>query len=50
MLLILGALYYGATEVEKIQEWRKDNVEELHLFIGIILMLLGIYLLTTTGI
>jgi cytochrome c biogenesis protein CcdA/glutaredoxin len=50
MLLILGALYYGATEVEKIQKWRKENVEELHLSTGIILMLLGIYLLTTTGI
>lgn len=49
MLLILGALYYGATEVEKIQEWRKENIEELHLITGLILMLLGIYLLMTTG-
>lgn len=50
MLLILGALYYGATEVEKIQEWRKENIEELHLITGLILILLGIYLLMTTGI
>lgn len=50
MLLILGALYYGATEVERIQEWRKENIEELHLITGVILLLLGIYLLTTTGI
>jgi cytochrome c biogenesis protein CcdA len=49
MLLILGALYYGATEVEKIQEWRKKNIEELHLITGLILLLLGIYLLMTTG-
>ena len=49
MLLILGALYYGATEVEKIQKWRKENIEKLHLVAGLVLLSLGIYLLATTG-
>jgi cytochrome c biogenesis protein CcdA/glutaredoxin len=50
MLFIIGTLYYGATEVEQIQEWRKENIEELHLIAGVILILLGIYLLISTGI
>jgi cytochrome c biogenesis protein CcdA/glutaredoxin len=50
MLAIIGVLYYGATEVDRIQEWRKENIEELHLVAGLILLLLGTYLLVSTGV
>jgi cytochrome c biogenesis protein CcdA/glutaredoxin len=49
MLAIIGALYYGATEVDRIQEWRKENIEELHLVAGLILIALGIFLIAGTG-
>lgn len=44
MLLILVGLYYGATEVENVKEWRESNIEILHLIAGVILILLGLFL------
>lgn len=48
MLLIIAALYLGTTEVERIQEWRKNKIEELHLVAGVILVLLGVFLLLSS--
>jgi len=45
MLLILGGLYYGVTEIEEIKEWREENIEKLHLIAGLILIGLGLFLL-----
>lgn len=45
MLIILGAIYFGATEVEQINQWRKQNLEQLHLVTGVILILLGLFLI-----
>ncbi|MFB6193384.1 MAG: GAP family protein, partial [Candidatus Nanohaloarchaea archaeon] len=49
MLIIIGALYYGATEVDEIKEWREDNIEVLHLIAGLILIGLGVFLFVETG-
>lgn len=49
MLLIITALYLGATEVEKIRQWRKDNIETLHVIAGLILIALGLFLLFEAG-
>ena len=50
MLLIIATLYFGATEVEKVKEFRKENIESLHLIAGIILIALGLFLLLDAGI
>jgi len=48
MLLILGGLYYEKTEIEEIKKWREDNIEELHLITGLILIALGLLLLISS--
>lgn len=48
MLLILGGLYYGVTEIEEIKEWREENIEKLHLIAGLILIALGLFLLISS--
>ena len=48
MLLILGGLYYGRTEIEEIKEWRENNIEKLHLIAGLILISLGLFLLISS--
>lgn len=48
MLLILGVLYYGTTEIEEIKEWRENNIEKLHLIAGVLLIVLGLFLLISS--
>lgn len=45
MIFILLGLYYGATEVENVKEWRENNIEMLHLTAGVILVVLGLFLI-----
>ena len=48
MVLILGGLYYGVTEIEEIKEWREENIEKLHLIAGLVLITLGLFLLISS--
>ncbi|MFB6216012.1 MAG: hypothetical protein ABEJ72_03460, partial [Candidatus Aenigmatarchaeota archaeon] len=45
MLLILAGIRLGVTRVDEIKKWREENIEELHIAAGVIILLLGIYLL-----
>ena len=47
MIAITLAVYFGLTTAEKAEEWRTRNLRRLHLFAGIIILLLGIGMLTT---
>lgn len=46
MIGITLFIYGGFTSVEEISGWRERNIEKLHLVTGIILVLLGIYVLS----
>lgn len=42
MLIITLGVYFGLTTTKKAEEWRKKQLEKLHLIAGVILILLGI--------
>lgn len=44
MLAITVAVYAGFTTVEKTSQWKETNVRKLHLATGLIMIILGIYL------
>jgi cytochrome c biogenesis protein CcdA len=41
MVAITAAVYGGFASVEKISDWREENIEKLHLIAGIILIAIG---------
>ena len=45
MILITLAMFFFNTRMGKLEEMRKNNLRKLHGFAGIILLLLGIYLI-----
>ncbi len=45
MLAITVAIYIGYTTVEATSEWKELNIKKLHLMAGIVMLLLGIYIL-----
>jgi cytochrome c biogenesis protein CcdA/glutaredoxin len=47
MIAITLAVYFGLTTAERAEEWRTHNLRRLHLFAGIIILLLGIGMLAT---
>ena len=47
MIAITAAVYFGLTTAERAEEWRTRNLRRLHLFAGIIILLLGIGMLVT---
>ncbi len=46
MIAITLAIYFGATTVERVSGWKEKNIKKLHLWEGIILILLGIAMVT----
>ena len=46
MIALTLIIYFGLTEIEKVSGWRDRNIKKLHLFEGIILILLGIAMVT----
>lgn len=47
MIAITAAVYFGLTTAERAEEWRTRNLRRLHLFAGVIILLLGIGMLAT---
>jgi cytochrome c biogenesis protein CcdA/glutaredoxin len=47
MILITMAIYFGFTTTEKTEEWRQNKLRILHLFAGIIILLLGVGMLVS---
>ena len=45
MLLITSLVYLGYTVVERVSEWREENIRKLHAISGSIILVLGILLL-----
>ena len=45
MILISLAMYFLNTRMSKIEEWRKNNLQWLHLIASAILLILGFYLI-----
>lgn len=45
MLLITLGIYFGFTNVEKAEEWRRRKLKLLHLIAGIIILCLGIFMI-----
>ncbi len=45
MLIIVGLIYFGFTEVDKVSGWKERNIKKLHLIAGILLFLVGLGLL-----
>jgi cytochrome c biogenesis protein CcdA len=42
MIAITAAVYFGLTTTEKVEEWRTQKLQTLHLIAGIIIFLLGV--------
>ena len=47
MVAITAAVYFGLTTAERAEEWRTRNLRRLHLFAGVIILLLGVGMLVT---
>ena len=45
MLIITFAMYFFNTRMGKLDEWRKSNLQLLHAVAGVIMLLLGVYLI-----
>jgi cytochrome c biogenesis protein CcdA len=45
MLIITLAMYFFDAKMKKLENWRKNNLQLLHAFTGIIMLVLGIYLI-----
>ncbi len=46
MIAVTLIVYFGVSEVEKLNSWKEKNIRYIHLAIGIILIALGIAILT----
>jgi cytochrome c biogenesis protein CcdA len=46
MLIITFIIYLGFASVERVSGWKEKNIKKLHLFAGIILIILGILMVT----
>jgi cytochrome c biogenesis protein CcdA len=44
MLAITIAIYFGLSTVENISDWKELNIKKLHLIAGIIMILIGVFL------
>lgn len=45
MLVIVGLVYYGFTDVNKVSRWKERKIKSLHLIAGILLFLVGFSLI-----
>lgn len=45
MLIIVGIVYFGFTQVEEVSGWKERNIKRLHLIAGILLFAVGFALL-----
>ena len=45
MIIIVGIIYYGLSQVDEISGWKERNIKKLHLVAGILLFLVGVSLL-----
>jgi len=45
LLVILGGVYLGYMRVDKTEHWKERNIKKLHLIAGVILVLLGLWVL-----
>lgn len=45
MIVIVGIVYYGFTQVEEVSGWKERNIKRLHLIAGILLFAIGFALL-----
>jgi cytochrome c biogenesis protein CcdA len=46
MIIIVLIVYFGFARVEDVSGWKEKNIRKLHLFAGILLFLVGLFLLT----
>lgn len=46
MLIVTFAIYFGVSTVERVSGWKEKNIKYLHLWEGIILIILGIVMFT----
>lgn len=44
MILITFGMYFFNTRMKKLEDWRKNNLRMMHLIAGVIMMIIGIYL------
>lgn len=45
MLVLTGVAWSGLASVDRLAEWREQNIERLHLVAGVILVLMGLFIL-----
>lgn len=45
MLMITGSFYFGYKKIEEMQKWKDKKIRHLHLVAGIIMMVLGLWVL-----
>lgn len=45
LLVILAGVYFGFLKVDKTERWKEKNIKKLHFIAGIILVLLGLWVL-----
>jgi cytochrome c biogenesis protein CcdA len=45
MLIIVGLVYFGYTEIEDVSGWKERNIKRLHLIAGLLLFFVGLSLL-----
>ena len=45
LVIILGAVYFGFWEVEKAEHWKQRNMRLLHLIAGLILVIVGAWVI-----
>jgi mannose/fructose/N-acetylgalactosamine-specific phosphotransferase system component IIC len=45
MLIIVGIVYFGFSQVEEVSGWKERNIKRLHLIAGILLFAVGFALL-----
>jgi cytochrome c biogenesis protein CcdA len=43
LILIVFAVYFGVSSVEKAEAWKEKNIRVLHLIAGIIMLALGLW-------
>jgi len=45
MLIIVGLIYWGFIEIDKVSGWKEKNIKYLHLIAGILMLVVGLALL-----
>jgi cytochrome c biogenesis protein CcdA len=45
MLIIVGLVYFGFTQVDQVSGWKERNIRKLHLIAGLLLFLVGVAIL-----